>query len=200
VLGDVALVAAEDTRRTRALLTHLGLRKPLARLDAEVEHSPRLQDVVRALDRGDVALCSDGGMPVVSDPGARLVQEVRAAGHPVVVIPGPSAVTSALALAGVSADRFVFLGFLPRKATEMTRVFEALREEARPAVAFESPYRLVKALTLLDRLLPDRTVAVAREMTKVHEEVRRGNPAELLNHYSGRAVKGEVTLVIEGSP
>jgi 16S rRNA (cytidine1402-2'-O)-methyltransferase len=195
VLGAVSLVAAEDTRRTRALLSHLGVSKPMERLDANVEHSPRLLRVVAALDAGDVALCSDGGMPVISDPGAKLVQAARAAGHAVEVIPGPSAVTAALALAGVPADSFVFLGFLPRKATQMARALEALREEARPAVAFESPMRLLKALQVAADVLPERQVAVARELTKVHEELRWGTPTELLAHYIAHVPKGEITII-----
>jgi len=195
VLGEVALVAAEDTRRTRALLSHLGVRKPLERLDANVEHSPRLQRVVDALDAGDVALCSDGGMPLVSDPGAQLVQAARAAGHRVEVVPGPSAVTAALALAGVRADSFVFLGFLPRKATAMARALEALATDQRPAVAFESPQRLLKALAIAADVLPERQVAVARELTKVHEELRWGTAAELATHYTAHPPKGEITLV-----
>src|SRR5579859_2197780 len=111
VLGEVALVAAEDTRRTRALLSHLGIHKPLLSIHGDVERS-RTAQVVARLDGGDVALCTDGGMPAISDPGARLVAAARSAGHEVVVVPGPSAVTSALALAGIAADRFAFLGFL----------------------------------------------------------------------------------------
>ena len=200
ILGEVSLVAAEDTRRTRALLTHLGISKPMARLDANVEHSPRLERVLKALAAGDVALCTDGGMPVISDPGARLVSAARAAGHAVAVVPGPSAVTAALALAGVAADRFLFLGFLPRKATQMVRAFELLREEARPAVAFESPQRLLKALGILAEVLPERRVSVAREMTKIHEELRSGTAAELLSHYEQHPPRGEICIVIEGVP
>jgi 16S rRNA (cytidine1402-2'-O)-methyltransferase len=200
ILGEVSLVAAEDTRRTRALLTHLGISKPMARLDANVEHSPRLASVVEALDRGDVAFCTDGGMPLVSDPGARLVQAAGEAGHDVTVIPGPSAVTAALALAGVSADAFVFLGFLPRKPGQMTKLLENLRDEVRPAVAFDSPHRLVKSLRLIADGLPDRRLAVAREITKVHEELRWGTAAELLEHYTSHPPKGEITIVVEGNP
>lgn len=196
----MSLVAAEDTRRTRALLTHLGISKPMARLDANVEHSPRLAEVVGALDRGDVAFCTDGGMPLVSDPGAKLVQAARTAGHDVAVIPGPSAVTAALALAGVPADAFVFLGFLPRKPGQMAKLLEELREETRPAVVFDSPHRLVKSLRLIADGLPERRLAVAREITKVHEELRWGTAAELLEHYTAHPPKGEITIVIEGNP
>jgi 16S rRNA (cytidine1402-2'-O)-methyltransferase len=138
-------------------------------------------------------------MPSISDPGSHLVERARAAGHHVAVIPGPSAVTAALALSGFSADRFVFLGFLPRKASEMTRAMGALAGETRTAVAFESPYRLLKALDIIAEALPDRRCAVARELTKVHEELRVGLAAELAGHYRRKAAKGEITLLVEGA-
>ena len=198
VLGEVSLVAAEDTRRTRALLTHLGIGKPLLSVHADVERS-RAGRVLAALDAGDVALCTDGGMPVVSDPGAHLVDTARAHGHNVVVVPGPSAVTSALALSGFGGDRFVFLGFLPRKASEMTRAFEALAAERSTAVAFESPQRLLKTLDIISATLPGRRCAVARELTKVHEEVRVGTADELAGHYRQHPPRGEVTVLVEGA-
>ncbi|MFN2466053.1 MAG: 16S rRNA (cytidine(1402)-2'-O)-methyltransferase [Candidatus Dormibacteria bacterium] len=197
VLGEVSLVAAEDTRRTRALLTHLGLRKPLVAVYGDVERS-RAQQVVEALEGGEVAYCTDGGMPVVSDPGAHLVDQVRAAGHEVVVIPGPSAVTTALAGSGFSGDRFVFGGFLPRKSSEMTRVFEALADDRRTFVAYESAQRLLKTLDIISATLPDRRCAVARELTKVHEEIRVGRAAELADRYRAKPPKGEITILVEG--
>ncbi len=199
VLGEVALVAAEDTRRTRGLLTHLGISKPLLSVHADAERG-RAAQVLEALTGGDVALCTDAGMPAISDPGAHLVERAREAGHDVAVIPGPSAVTAALALSGFSADRFVFLGFLPRKSSEMTRAVTALAEETRTAVAFESPYRLLKALDILAENLPERRCAVARELTKLHEELRIGSAAELAGHYRERTIKGEITLLVEGAP
>jgi 16S rRNA (cytidine1402-2'-O)-methyltransferase len=198
VLGEVALVAAEDTRRTLRLLTHLRLRKPLLSLHADAERG-RAEQVLRALEHGDVALCTDAGMPGISDPGAHTVREARAAGFEVAVIPGPSAVTAALALSGFAADRFVFLGFLPRKRSEMTRLFESLAQEPRTAVAFESPLRLLKALDIISVTLPDRRCAVARELTKVHEELRTGAAAELLEHYRRHPPRGEITLLLEGA-
>lgn len=199
VLGEVVLVAAEDTRRTQALLSHLGLRKPLMAIYAQVERA-RAGQVVDALHGGDVALCTDGGMPAISDPGAHLVDTVRGAGHDVVVVPGPSAVVAALAGSGFSADRFIFLGFLPRKQSEMTALFTGFDADRRTVVAYESPHRLVKALDTISATLPDRRVAVARELTKVHEEVRVANAAELASHYRDHPPRGEVTLVVEGAP
>jgi 16S rRNA (cytidine1402-2'-O)-methyltransferase len=197
VLGEVSLVAAEDTRRTRGLLSHLGIHKPLVALHGDVERA-RTPQVLEALEGGDVAYCTDGGMPVVSDPGAALVDAARAAGFAVVPVPGPSAVTAALAASGFSGDRFVFMGFLPRKGSEMTRAFAALVDERRTAVAFESPVRLVKALDIIAAVLGDRRIAVARELTKVHEEVRLGDAAELSRHYQQHSPRGEITLVVEG--
>jgi 16S rRNA (cytidine1402-2'-O)-methyltransferase len=198
VLGEVSLVAAEDTRRTLGLLTHLGLRKRMVSVHADVERS-RGVTVVDALDSGDVAFCTDGGMPAISDPGAHLVALAREAGHEVVVVPGPSAVTAALALSGMNADRFIFLGFLPRKASEMTRVFENLRADRRTAVAFESPQRLLKTLDIIAATLPERHCAVARELTKVHEELRSGTATELAAHYRIHPPRGELTLVLAGA-
>jgi 16S rRNA (cytidine1402-2'-O)-methyltransferase len=198
VLGEVALVAAEDTRRTRALLTHLGLSKPMVAVYADVERG-RADQVLEALSTGDVAYCTDGGMPVVSDPGAHLVDRARGDGHAVVVVPGPSAVTAALAGSGFSGDRFIFGGFLPRKASEMTRGFQALADDRRTFVAYESPQRLLKTLDIIAATLPERRCAVARELTKVHEEVRVGNAAELAAHYRAKPPKGEVTILVEGA-
>jgi 16S rRNA (cytidine1402-2'-O)-methyltransferase len=199
VLGEVDLVAAEDTRRTRRLLTHLGISKPLLSVHADAERG-RAAQVIDALREGDVALCTDAGMPSISDPGAHLVDRVRDAGHGLAVIPGPSAVTAALALSGFNADRFVFLGFLPRKASEIARTVGALALETRTVVAFESPYRLIKALDIIAEALPERRCAVARELTKVHEELRVGAASELAAHYRQKAVKGEITLLVEGAP
>ena len=198
MLGGVALVAAEDTRRTRALLTHLELSKPLLAVYADVERG-RVGQVLDALGRGDVAYCTDGGMPVVSDPGAHLVDSARAAGYEVIVVPGPSAVTAAVAGSGFGGDRFRFLGFLPRKSTQMKALFEGLIESRDTAVAYEAPQRLLKTLDIISATLPDRRCAVARELTKVHEEFQVGLAAELAEHYRQRSIKGEVTLVIEGA-
>jgi 16S rRNA (cytidine1402-2'-O)-methyltransferase len=199
VLSEVSLVAAEDTRRTRQLLTHLGISKPMLSVHADAERG-RATQIIDALGHGDVALCTDAGMPSISDPGAHLVERVRDAGHGVAIIPGPSAVTAALALSGFSADRFLFLGFLPRKASEMTRALEALADETRTAVGFESPYRLLKALDIIAAVLPQRSCAVARELTKVHEELRTGTAEELADHYRRHPPRGEITIIIEGAP
>jgi 16S rRNA (cytidine1402-2'-O)-methyltransferase len=198
VFAEVGLVAAEDTRRTMGLLTHLGLRKRMVSLHADVERA-RARGVVAELDSIDVAFCTDGGMPAISDPGAHLVELAREAGHAVVVVPGPSAVTAALAISGMNADRFIFLGFLPRKGAEMTRLMEGLREDRNTLVALESPQRLLKSLDIIAATLPERRCAVARELTKVHEELRVGTAAELAAHYRAHPPRGEITLVVAGA-
>jgi 16S rRNA (cytidine1402-2'-O)-methyltransferase len=197
VLGEVSAVAAEDTRVTSRLLARHGLRKPMISYRAPVERRA-LGRVLEALAAGDVALVSDAGTPTLSDPGQALVEAAWAAEHRVVPIPGPSAVTAALAASGFGGPGFVFLGYLPRKPGQLRKLLESLREEERPAVAFESPHRVLKSLAAIAEMLPDRRLSVARELTKVHEEVVRGRAAELAAALDGRA-RGEFTLVIAGA-
>jgi len=198
VLGEVSAIAAEDTRVTARLLARLGVRKPLLSYRAPVERRG-LPAVLRALEEGDVALVTDAGTPGVNDPGQRLVAAALAAGHEVVPVPGPSAVATALSVSGFSGDGFVFVGYLPRRPGELRRLFASLESERRPAVAFESPYRVLKSLAILAEVLPDRPLAVGRELTKLHEEVLRGTAAEVLEAMAGKA-RGEFTLVIAGCP
>ncbi len=150
------------------------------------------------LEQHDVALVSDAGTPTLSDPGQALVTAAWAAGHTVVPIPGPSSVTAALSVAGYGGPGFTFVGYLPRKPGEMRRLLATLVENPRPAVAFESPYRIKKSLTLIDEALPERSLTVTRELTKVHEEVLRGTASEVLAALGDRA-RGEFTLVISGA-
>lgn len=197
ILGEVTAIAAEDTRVTGRLLSRYGIRKPMLSYRAPVERRG-LPRVMTALDEGDVALVSDAGTPTLSDPGQALVTAAWAAGHTVVSIPGPSSVTAALSIAGYGGPGFTFLGYLPRKPGEMRRLMESLREDPRPAVAFESPFRIVKSLTLIAEALPERRVTLTRELTKVHEEVLRGTAAEVLSALGDRA-RGEFTVVISGA-
>jgi 16S rRNA (cytidine1402-2'-O)-methyltransferase len=197
VLGEVSAIAAEDTRVTSRLMARHGLRKPFISYRAPVERRG-LPRVIAALDGGDVALVSDAGTPTLSDPGQALVTAAWAAGHTVIPIPGPSAVTAALSVAGYGGPGFTFLGYLPRKPGEMRRLLATLRDDARPAVAFESPYRINKSLALIAEALPDRSITVTRELTKLHEEVLRGTAAEALAALGDRA-RGEFTLVISGA-
>ena len=196
VLGEVSAIAAEDTRVTSRLLARHGIRKPMLSYRAPVERRG-LPRVLGALDAGDVALVSDAGTPTVSDPGQALVSAAWAAGHTVVPIPGPSSVTAALSIAGYGGPGFMFFGYLPRKPGEMRRLLESLRVAERPAVAFESPFRIRKSLALIGESLPDRSLTVTRELTKVHEEVLRGTASQVIEALGDRA-RGEFTLVISG--
>ncbi|HEX3508943.1 MAG TPA: 16S rRNA (cytidine(1402)-2'-O)-methyltransferase [Candidatus Dormibacteraeota bacterium] len=196
VLGEVGAIAAEDTRITARLLARHGIRKPLISYRAPVERRG-LPRVLAALDEHDVALVSDAGTPTVSDPGQALVDAAWSAGHTVVPIPGPSAVTAALSVAGYGGPGFTFLGYLPRKPGEMRRLLATLVDDPRPAVAFDSPYRVGKSLAVIAEILPERQLTVGRELTKLHEEVLRGTAAEVGEALGGRA-RGEFTLVISG--
>jgi 16S rRNA (cytidine1402-2'-O)-methyltransferase len=196
VLGEVGAIAAEDTRITARLLARHSLRKPLISYRAPVERRG-LPRVMAELDLHDVALVSDAGTPTLSDPGQALVTAAWAAGHTVVPIPGPSAITAAMSVAGYAGPGFTFLGYLPRKPGDMRRLLASLVADPRPAVAFESPYRIRKSLVLIAEVLPDREVTVTRELSKVHEEVLRGTAGDVLAALGDRA-RGEFTLVISG--
>jgi 16S rRNA (cytidine1402-2'-O)-methyltransferase len=197
VLGEVSAIAAEDTRITSRLLARHGIRKPLISYRAPVERRG-LPRVLSALDEGDVALVSDAGSPTLSDPGQALVEAAWAGGHTVVPIPGPSAITAALSVAGYGGPGFTFLGYLPRKPGEMRRLLATLIADPRPAVAFESPYRVRKSLALVAEVLPERHLTVGRELTKLHEQVLRGTAADVLSALSDPP-RGEFTLVISGA-
>jgi 16S rRNA (cytidine1402-2'-O)-methyltransferase len=196
VLGDVALIAAEDTRTTRKLLAHHGIR---ARLTSYHEHNKaqKIPYILSALEHGDVALVSEAGMPAVSDPGVDLVAAAVAAGVTVVAVPGPSAVVTALAVSGLPTRQFTCVGFLPRRRGDRRRLLSHLAGQPQTLVALESPHRLVASLADLLAVLGDRRIAVCRELTKLHEEVFRGRISEALAHF--REPRGEFTLVIEGA-
>ena len=196
ILGEVGAIAAEDTRVTARLLARHGISKPLISYRAPVERRG-LPRVMAELDLHDVALVSDAGTPTVSDPGQALVTAAWAAGHTVVPVPGPSSVTAALSAAGYSGPGFTFLGYLPRKPGEMRRLLATLAQDARPAVAFESPYRIKKSLAIIAEVMPDRELTIARELTKIHEELVRGTASEVLAALGDRT-RGEFTLVISG--
>ncbi|MCH7713831.1 MAG: 16S rRNA (cytidine(1402)-2'-O)-methyltransferase [Chloroflexi bacterium] len=201
VLGQVDLVAAEDTRVTRRLLNHLGIR---VRLTSYHRHNwqRRLPTLLAALESGDVALVTDAGMPGVSDPGAELVAQAAAQGYPVDVAPGPSAVTTAVALAGLvrselDSDSFFFMGFLPRKASGRRARLEHAQSLGAPLVIFEAPHRVKAALKDILSTLGDREIAVCREMTKLHQEVFRGTVSGALDHFT--EPRGEFVLVVAGA-
>jgi 16S rRNA (cytidine1402-2'-O)-methyltransferase len=200
-LREVSLIAAEDTRVTRQLLSHFDIHTPLAAFtDAYSQRQPeRMQRVLDVLNSGeDVALVSDAGMPGLSDPGYMLIRTALVAGHRVEVVPGPSAITTALVASGLPADRFLFVGFLPRKAGERRALYAELAAEPGTIVAFEAPHRLLDALDDLVAILGDRSVAVARELTKRFEETWRGPASEARAYYAQHIPRGEITLVIAG--
>ncbi len=198
VIAEADLLFAEDTRRTRKLLErHRIEARPLS-LHAHNEQS-RIDRALAALaGDGRVALVSDAGTPLVSDPGERLVAAAIAAGHRVEPVPGASAVLAALAVAGLPTARFTFLGFLPRRAGDRKQVLRAYRSRPETLVLFESPKRIGKTLAELADALGDRKACVARELTKMHEEARRGRLSELAEH-SAAGTPGEITVVVEGA-
>jgi 16S rRNA (cytidine1402-2'-O)-methyltransferase len=194
-LREADLVLAEDTRHTRGLLERHGIK---ARLLSYHEHNEaaRVAELLPRLEAGErIALVSDAGLPGVSDPGARLVRAALTAGVAVTVLPGPSAVETALVASGLAGARYAFVGFLPRKAGELEALWDELDDWAGPVVAFESPQRLAQSLRSLARREPEREVAVCRELTKRFEEVVRGSAVELAERFA-TAPKGEITLVL----
>ena len=195
ILGEVTLIAAEDTRRTRQLLAAYGLRTPLTSYH---EHSrkSKLPYLLGRLEQEDVALVSDAGMPGISDPGYELVKGAIERGIPVIAIPGASVLTTALAVSGLPANQFVYIGFLPRRKGERRRLLESIDTERRTIVALEAPHRLLSSLTDVEEILGDRRIAICRELTKVHEEVFRGTVSQAIAHFS--QPRGEFTFVIEG--
>ena len=191
-LREASVIACEDTRTTKVLLDRHGVDAERVRYDAHAERRAAPKLVERMLAGEIVALVSDAGMPLVSDPGAVLVQAAIAAGLEVEVLPGPSAALTALVASGLPSEVWRFVGFLPRKRGEL----EAVLTSEETLVAFESPRRVAATLAVLAELDPERPVAVCRELTKLHEEVVRGAAAELAERYAGTEVRGEVVLVI----
>jgi 16S rRNA (cytidine1402-2'-O)-methyltransferase len=199
VLGEVGVVAAEDTRRTGRLLARVGARpRLLSFFDAnERERLPELLDLLRSGE--DVGLVTDAGMPTISDPGYRLVAACADAGIAVEVVPGPSAAIAALAVSGLPSDRFAFEGFLPRSGSARSDRLAAVAADPRTTVLFESPRRVARTLDDLLEACGDRRAVLCRELTKLHEEVLRGSLSELAATMRDRDLKGEVTLVVEGA-
>jgi 16S rRNA (cytidine1402-2'-O)-methyltransferase len=198
ILAEVELLLAEDTRRTRVLLDRHDVdAKPIS-LHAHNE-AARIAKVLEVLDGGgDVALVSDAGTPLISDPGERLVAAAVEAGHTVVPVPGASAVLSALAASGLPATPFTFVGFLPRRSGECDRLLESLRDRSDTLVFFESPRRVSKTLARMHTVLGDRAACAARELTKLHEEIARGTLIELSKRFAEGA-RGEFTIVVAGA-
>lgn len=199
ILGEVDLVAAEDTRRTRKLLARHGIRAQLVSYHEanEPKQTARLIERLRSGQR--VALVTDSGMPAISDPGYRIITSCIDEGIPVEVLPGPSAVTAAVVLAGLPTARFAFEGFLSKKQTERRRRLSAIAGEERTLIFFESPERASSMLREMLEVFGDRRAAVLREITKLHEETLRGPISEILHQLSGRKISGELVIVVEGA-
>jgi 16S rRNA (cytidine1402-2'-O)-methyltransferase len=195
VLKEVKLIAAEDTRKTKRLLTHYNIKTPVT---SYYEHNKmtKLDYILAKLKEADIALVSEAGMPGISDPGYELIVAANKQSIPVVPVPGPSAVTTALAVSGLPTDRFIYIGFLPAKAGARRRLLESVAAEPGTIIALEAPHRLAAALEDVLGVLGDRRLAVGRELTKLHEEVWRGTVSEALKHFI--RPRGEFTLVIEG--
>jgi 16S rRNA (cytidine1402-2'-O)-methyltransferase len=198
VLGRASLIAAEDTRHTLKLLSHYDIHTPLVSYH---EHNKlaRVDQILGALDQGDVALVSDAGTPALNDPGYELVRAALQAGHTVSPVPGPSAPLAALVASGLPTDAYLYLGYLPRKTGERRRLLDAVSAMPYTLVFLETPHRLMEALQDLQTVLGDRSMAVARELTKLHEEIYRGTTSQALMYYAARPPRGEITLVVAGS-
>ena len=196
ILSEVGLIAAEDTRITRRILQRYDINVPITSYHQHNQLS-KLPVLLKTLKERDIALVSDAGMPGISDPGCELVQAAAKEGNNVITIPGPSAVTSAIGVSGIKSDRFLFLGFLPRRPKHRKKLLESLAHEEYSLVIFEAPHRILGTLVALENLLGERLISVCRELTKIHEEIFRGKISEALSHFVHP--RGEFTLVIEGA-
>ena len=197
ILREVTLIAAEDTRRAHILVRHYEIKTPITSY-FEGNKLTKLATVLEALDEGDVALVSEAGMPGLSDPGYELICAAIERGYRVTSIPGPSAPVTALVVSGLPSDSFIFLGFLPRRQSERSKMLAAVAQERRTLVAFEAPHRLRKSLADIEAELGDRPMAACREMTKLYEEVWRGTVAQARVQFDKVEPRGEFTLVIGG--
>lgn len=197
ILGEVGLIAAEDTRQTRKLLSHYHIQTPQT---SYYEHNKliKLDRVLSALGQGDVALVSDAGTPALNDPGYELVLAALGAGHSVTPVPGPCAPVAALVASGLPTDAFLYLGYLPRKPAERRSVLAGVAEQPYTLIFLEAPHRLLESLNDMLQALGDRQAAVARELTKLHEEIFRGRLSEAIAHFTAQAPRGEFTLVLGG--
>ena len=197
-LRHVDLIAAEDTRRTRRLLSHFDIHTPLV---SYFEHNElkKLDKLLSHLKRGkEIALVSNAGTPGISDPGYRLIQQAIERGIPVIPIPGPSAVIAALSISGLPTDSFTFTGFLPKKGGKRTKLLDKLADLDGTSILYESPHRLMGTLKDLLEVCGDRQIAVTRELTKAFEEVIRGRVSEVMDTLKGRRIKGEITIALAG--
>jgi 16S rRNA (cytidine1402-2'-O)-methyltransferase len=198
ILKEVDLIAAEDTRRTGLLLKHFGIEKPLTSY-FEGNELKKKEVILSRLKQGDrVALVSDAGTPGISDPGFRLIRAAIEDEIPVIPIPGPSAVITALSVSGLPTDAFLFKGFLPHKSKKRRDLLKKLEDARETLIFYESPHRISESLRDILEVLGDREIVLSRELTKVYEEVLRGKVSQILNQIRGRQFRGEITLVVSG--
>jgi 16S rRNA (cytidine1402-2'-O)-methyltransferase len=208
-LGDITLralealkqadvIAAEDTRHSGMLLKHFEISRPLLSYHEHNEAMRTAQLTERLIAGETVALITDAGLPGISDPGGRIIRECIKRSLPFTIVPGPSAILTALVGSGFSTEKFFFGGFLPPKSGGRARELQTAAAREETSIFFESPHRLVKTLAAAGAIMPERHLCVARELTKKFEEFRSGRPAELLNHYESKPPKGEIVLVISG--
>lgn len=195
VLREVDLIAAEDTRKTLKLLSHYEIKKPLESYHRHTERG-KLEKILDALQNRNVALVSEAGMPGISDPGQQLIAAAIGRGIPVVPVPGPSALLTALVVSTLPTDRFLYLGFLPRVKSDRRKLLESVAALPYTLVAFEAPHRLLATLSDMENILQGRFMAAARELTKIYEEVVRGSISEVKSHFTAKQPKGEFTLVV----
>lgn len=199
ILREAAVIAAEDTRTTRKLLSRYEIHTPLISFHAH-SNSSRISELVARTQEGDVAVVSEAGMPSISDPGYRLVVAAIEHGVPVVPIPGPSALVAALAVSGLPTDSFTFLGFLPARAGRRRKTLDAVKAFPHTLVFYEAPHRLLPTLKDMLEVFGDRRMTVVRELTKLHEEIWRGKISEAVVYFNENQPRGEFTLVVAGAP
>lgn len=197
ILKEVSLIAAEDTRTTKVLLNHFDIKTPLISYH---EHNKlqRLDDIFSALAAGDVALVSDAGTPGISDPGYELVKAAIEQSIPIISLPGPNAAITALVASGLPTDRFTFLGFPPRKTSQLRQFAQAIANDPSTLIFYESPHRIAKTLNIFSEIFGQRLAVVIRELTKFYEEILRGTVDELHQYFQENPARGEITFLIEG--
>lgn len=196
ILKEVDFILSEDTRKSGMFFKRLGIKKPLVSF---FEHNEikKIDWIVSELEKDkNIALVSSAGTPTISDPGYKLVRECRRRSLAVTSLPGASSLINALALTSIPHEKFTFLGYLPRKSGSRKKAFESIKNSASTAVFFESPYRLIKVLSELKKILSQRKIAVIREMTKKFEEVKEGSPEEILGYFAKKGLKGELVVIV----
>jgi 16S rRNA (cytidine1402-2'-O)-methyltransferase len=196
VLKEVSLIAAEDTRQTRKLLTHFQIKNDITSFN-DLNKDYRSKQLVEMMKQGkDIALVSDAGTPGISDPGFYLTRECVRNNIKIVPVPGATAIISALVCSGLPTDRFAFYGFIPKKPGQKESFLKEIAERKETTVFYESPYRILKTLGVMAKILPSHQIVLARELTKLFEEFVRGTPEEVLSHFEGKAVKGEFVVIV----